>query len=250
MPRRPTDGWLSADAAVLRPTARRGGTSPTSKEWNERCNGSTPSRGAVASTARGIVATPETRARRRGKCARRDLSAPSADGLPTITTCTGRSPAASRILATVVFLEAREKRDRWPYLITSWAAPAVRAAATSRGHTGECEQVGGDIGGIAVHVGAGVASLAATGQILVSQTVKDIIAGSGIRLEDRGGAVLKGLPGKWQLYRDAGFDAWAALPANPGAAAGRSGLIVTGHCAQVNVDVQPRARRSVSPGAG
>jgi class 3 adenylate cyclase len=71
-------------------------------------------------------------------------------------------------------------------------------------HTGECEQVGGNIGGIAVHVGARVASLAASGQILVSQTVKDIIAGSGIRLEDRGAAVLKGLPGEWQLYRVAG----------------------------------------------
>ena len=74
-------------------------------------------------------------------------------------------------------------------------------------HTGECEQVGGNIGGIAVHVGARVASLADSGQILVSQTVKDIIAGSGIRLEDRGGAVLKGLPGEWQLYRVAGFAA-------------------------------------------
>jgi len=49
-----------------------------------------------------------------------------------------------------------------------------------------------------------VASLAASGQILVSQTVKVIIAGSGIRLEDRGAAVLKGLPGEWQLYRVAG----------------------------------------------
>ena len=74
-------------------------------------------------------------------------------------------------------------------------------------HTGECEQVGGNIGGIAVHVGARVAALAASGEILVSQTVKDIIAGSGIRLEDRGGAVLKGLPGEWQLYRLVGFAA-------------------------------------------
>jgi class 3 adenylate cyclase len=72
-------------------------------------------------------------------------------------------------------------------------------------HTGECEHVGDNIGGIAVHVGARVASLAASGQILISQTVKDIIAGSGIRLEDRGGVVLKGLPGEWQLYGVAGF---------------------------------------------
>ncbi len=72
-------------------------------------------------------------------------------------------------------------------------------------HTGECEKVGGDIGGIAVHIGARVASLAASGEVLVSQTVKDIIAGSGITLEDRGGAVLKGLPGEWLLYRVTGF---------------------------------------------
>ena len=73
-------------------------------------------------------------------------------------------------------------------------------------HTGECEQVGGSIGGIAVQ--SGPRSLAGGfGEILVSQTVKDIIAGSGIRLEDRGGAVPKGLPGEWQLYRVAGFAA-------------------------------------------
>ncbi len=72
-------------------------------------------------------------------------------------------------------------------------------------HTGECEQIGGDIGGIAVHVSSRVASLAAPGEILVSQTVKDIIAGSGISLEDRGGASLKGVPGEWQLYRVTGF---------------------------------------------
>ena len=69
------------------------------------------------------------------------------------------------------------------------------------------EQVGATSAGSSVHVGARVAHSRPRGEILVSQTVKDIIAGSGIRLEDRGGAVLKGLPGEWQLYRVVGFAA-------------------------------------------
>ena len=72
-------------------------------------------------------------------------------------------------------------------------------------HTGECELVGGaDVGGIAVHIGAHVASQAAPGEVLVSQTVKDIIAGSGISLLVRGSKKLKGVPGEWQLYRVVG----------------------------------------------
>jgi len=74
-------------------------------------------------------------------------------------------------------------------------------------HTGECEKRGSDIAGIAVHVGARVASHAAPGQVLVSQTVRDIIAGSGISLQDQGSAVLKGVPGEWELYRVVGVAA-------------------------------------------
>jgi class 3 adenylate cyclase len=54
--------------------------------------------------------------------------------------------------------------------------------------------------GIAVHIGARVAALAEPGEVLVSSTVKDLVAGSGIRFEDRGVAALKGVPDKWRLY--------------------------------------------------
>ena len=66
-------------------------------------------------------------------------------------------------------------------------------------HTGECEIIGGKVGGIAVHTGARVAASARPGEILVSGTVRDLIVGSGIELEDRGVHSLKGIPGEWQL---------------------------------------------------
>jgi class 3 adenylate cyclase/pimeloyl-ACP methyl ester carboxylesterase len=67
-------------------------------------------------------------------------------------------------------------------------------------HTGECELVDNKTGGIAVHIGARVASHAAPNDVLVSSTVKDLVAGSGIGFEDRGPHELKGIPGEWRLY--------------------------------------------------
>ena len=67
-------------------------------------------------------------------------------------------------------------------------------------HTGECERVDGKLGGIAVPTGARIASLAEPGEVLVSSTVKDLVAGSGIAFEDRGTHELKGVPGEWRLY--------------------------------------------------
>jgi class 3 adenylate cyclase len=67
-------------------------------------------------------------------------------------------------------------------------------------HTGEIELRGNDVGGIGVHIGARVASLAGTGEVLVSRTVTDLVAGSGIVFEDRGEHSLKGVPGTWQLF--------------------------------------------------
>ena len=67
-------------------------------------------------------------------------------------------------------------------------------------HTGECEVLDGKVAGIAVAIGARVSALAAAGEVLVSQTVKDLVAGSGIAFENRGLAELKGVPGKWRLY--------------------------------------------------
>jgi class 3 adenylate cyclase len=67
-------------------------------------------------------------------------------------------------------------------------------------HTGECDIVGDKLRGIAVHIGARVASKAVAGEILVSQTVKDLVAGSAIEFQDRGSHELKGVPGDWHLY--------------------------------------------------
>jgi class 3 adenylate cyclase len=67
-------------------------------------------------------------------------------------------------------------------------------------HTGECELVDGKVAGIAVSIGARVAAQARPGEVLVSQTVKDLVAGSGLAFEDRGVSELKGVPGEWRLY--------------------------------------------------
>jgi class 3 adenylate cyclase len=72
----------------------------------------------------------------------------------------------------------------------------VRAGA----HTGEIELRGEDVGGIAVHIGARVAAQAGASEILVSQTVTDLVSGSGIEFESRGDHELKGVPGRWRLY--------------------------------------------------
>ena len=68
-------------------------------------------------------------------------------------------------------------------------------------HTGECDVIDGKIGGIAVNIGARVGGLAGPSEILVSQTVKDLVAGSGLAFEDVGEHELKGLPDRWRLYR-------------------------------------------------
>jgi class 3 adenylate cyclase len=67
-------------------------------------------------------------------------------------------------------------------------------------HTGECELVGGQLRGVAVHTGVGVAAVARPGEILVSSTVKDLVAGSGLEFEDRGIHILRGVPGELHLY--------------------------------------------------
>jgi class 3 adenylate cyclase len=74
---------------------------------------------------------------------------------------------------------------------------AIRAGL----HTGECEVRGDDVAGMAVHIGARVGSLAGPGEVLVSNTVKDLVVGSGIDFSDRGEHELKGVPGEWRVYR-------------------------------------------------
>jgi class 3 adenylate cyclase len=85
-------------------------------------------------------------------------------------------------------------------------AIAIRDAVQSLGievraglHTGECEVRGDDIGGIAVHIGARVSALAGPNDVLVSSTLRDLVIGSGLEFEDRGGHTLKGVPGEWHL---------------------------------------------------
>ena len=67
-------------------------------------------------------------------------------------------------------------------------------------HTGEVELRGDDIGGIAVHIGQRICGLAGAGEVLVSRTVTDLAAGSGLQFEDRGERDLRGVPGKWALF--------------------------------------------------
>jgi class 3 adenylate cyclase len=67
-------------------------------------------------------------------------------------------------------------------------------------HTGECEIRGDKLAGLAVHLGARIASEAKAGDVLVSSTVKDLVAGSGIGFVDRGVHELKGVPGEWRLF--------------------------------------------------
>ena len=67
-------------------------------------------------------------------------------------------------------------------------------------HTGECELIGDKPGGIAVHTGARVAAQAAGGEVLVSSTVRDLVAGAGLSFQDRGFQLLKGIPGEWRLF--------------------------------------------------
>jgi class 3 adenylate cyclase len=84
---------------------------------------------------------------------------------------------------------------------------AIAQAARSDGlevrvglHSGEVELVGDDVGGIAVNIAARVGALAGAGDVLVSSTVKDLVAGSGLGFEDRGTSVLKGIPDEWRLF--------------------------------------------------
>jgi class 3 adenylate cyclase/pimeloyl-ACP methyl ester carboxylesterase len=98
-------------------------------------------------------------------------------------------------------------------------AEALRADAETLGiqiragiHTGECELMGTDIGGIAVHIAARILGQAGAGEILVSRTVRDLVVGSGTGFEDRGSVELRGVPGTWQLLAVNRYGAQAGSP--------------------------------------
>lgn len=80
------------------------------------------------------------------------------------------------------------------------AAPSLGLHLRAGLHTGECELVDGKLAGIALHIGARVGALAASDEVLVSATVRDLVAGSGIGFDERGAHALKGLPGQWLVY--------------------------------------------------
>ena len=118
-----------------------------------------------------------------------------------------------RMRALVLFTRSHtDLRDR-----ASPGGPASRSYANGlrdlglegRGgiHTGECELHDGKVAGLAVSIGARVAASAGPSEVLVSQTVKDLVAGTGLLLEDRGERELKGVPGSWRVYM--------CLPAEP-----------------------------------
>jgi class 3 adenylate cyclase len=86
-------------------------------------------------------------------------------------------------------------------------ALAIRVAVRALGieiraglHAGECEEIAGKVGGLAVMIGARTREQATPGEVLTSSTVKDLVAGSGLHFDDRGEHVLKGLPGTWKLF--------------------------------------------------
>ena len=89
------------------------------------------------------------------------------------------------------------------------SSPALRTEAETLGiqiragiHTGECELLDTDIGGLAVHIAARILGQASAREILVSRTVRDLVVGSGTGFEDRGPVELRGVPGTWQLLAD------------------------------------------------
>jgi class 3 adenylate cyclase/pimeloyl-ACP methyl ester carboxylesterase len=82
-------------------------------------------------------------------------------------------------------------------------------------HTGECERIGNDLAGLAVHIAARIAAAAAPGETLVSRTVRDLVAGSGRSFSSRGIHQLKGVPGDWELLAAAGHAGAPSAPARP-----------------------------------
>jgi class 3 adenylate cyclase len=119
------------------------------------------------------------------------------------------------VRAALARFRGREVKTTGDGFLASFDGPAraIRAAATIRAelaelglgvraglHTGECELLGEDLGGIAVHIAARVLARAGAGEIVCSRTVKDLVAGSGFAFADRGVHQLKGVPDSWQLY--------------------------------------------------
>ncbi len=100
------------------------------------------------------------------------------------------------------FLAMFDRPARAVRCATNIAADAAQLGISIRAglHTGECEQRGDDVAGLAVHIGARIGALAGRDEVLVSSTVRDLVLGSGIKFTDRGQHVLKGVPGEWHVF--------------------------------------------------
>ena len=96
-------------------------------------------------------------------------------------------------------------------------------------HTGECELIGNDVGGVAVHIAARVAALAQPDEVLVSSTVRDLVVGSEIAFSDRGRHVLKGAPGEWHVLAviDSARNSKVGTPTTPDKVGGRERVVLT-----------------------
>src|SRR5205814_4122408 len=99
-------------------------------------------------------------------------------------------------------------------------AAAIGLTVRAGLHLGEVQTINGKVGGIAVHIGARIAAAAEPGEVLVSSTVKALVAGSGLEFEDRGEQLLKGVPEPWRLFAVAGYS--GATPDTAGRAVGRA----------------------------
>jgi pimeloyl-ACP methyl ester carboxylesterase/class 3 adenylate cyclase len=116
-------------------------------------------------------------------------------------------------------------------------------------HTGECELIGDDVGGMAVHIGARVAAKAQPGEVLVSSTVRDLVVGSGFEFTDRGSHELKGVPGEWRLLAvaDQRLASVPAVPARPDSVAPNAQLRKPGDRMMLRLARRaPRAMRAMS----
>jgi class 3 adenylate cyclase len=112
-------------------------------------------------------------------------------------------------------------RDQMP----DQAGVHVRAGV----HTGECEILGDDVGGLAVHIAARVAALARPDEVLVSSTVRDLVVGSEIEFADRGRHALKGAPGEWHVLAvvDSARDSKVGTPTSPEKVGSRERVVLT-----------------------
>ena len=91
----------------------------------------------------------------------------------------------------------------------------ARTESNSVIHTGECERIGNDLAGLAVHVAARIGAAAAPGETLVSRTVSDLVVSAGLNFATRGIHQLKGVPGDWELLAATGRTTLPSVPAEP-----------------------------------